>query len=414
MTIRAAIRSATLLGTFAVATGCESGVEPLQPIDTLPRSLSAAEQRVITSSNAFAFDLLRAVNEGKEGENVFISPLSVSMALGMTMNGAVGQTFDEMRSTLGFGTLSQGEINQAYHDLLDLLRGLDRSVEIQVANSVWHRPEFPFDQPFFDTVESSFDATVKGLDFDDPAAPGTINAWVKDQTRGRISGIIDQIPDDMVMYLINAVYFKGRWTEEFDRSATREAQFALDDGGAVLVPMMSNNGSYGYAMRGDVAVLDLPYGNMAFSMTILIPQGSSSADDQVEQLDAERWGALVGGLASGEIVAELPRFRIEYERGLEQPLMALGMVAPFTDGVADFSGMSSSHGRQLVISEVKHKTFVDVNEEGTEAAAATSVGIAPTSLPPTIRVDRPFVFAIRERFSGTILFIGKIADPTAG
>ncbi len=407
-------RSAMIAAGLVVAAGCQSAVEPIPRIEALPRNLTAAEERVITSSNAFAFELLREVNDGSRGENVFISPLSVSMALGVTMNGAVDRTFEEIRSTLGYGELSQGEINAAYRGLLDLLPGLDRSVEIHVANSVWHRDEFSFERAFFNTVENDFDARVRGIDFADPASVTTINGWVHDQTRGRIPTILDDIPSEMVMYLINAVYFNGKWTDPFDRSATRQRGFTLEDGGSVEVPMMSNDGNYRYTRRPDLTAIDLPYGSGAFSMTIIIPETGRSVEEEVGLLTPERWSEIVEGFASGRMIAELPRFRIEYEKALVEPLKALGMEAPFAPGLADFSGMSATHGKDLVISEVKHKTFVDVNEEGTEAAGVTSVGVALTSMPPVITADRPFVFVIRERFSGTILFIGKVADPTAG
>jgi serpin B len=252
------------------------------------------------------------------------------------------------------------------------------------------------------------------LDFADPGAVPEINDWVDEATRGRIETILEEIPDEVVMYLINAIYFKGDWTEPFDRSRTRNDSFTGLGGGSLAVRMMQNQGRYGYAWLPDYEAVDLPYGNGAFTMTILLPPDGGDVNTFLGAFDDARWGQIVGTLARGEVVVELPRFRMEYEKTLNDPLKVLGINRAFDDRVADFSGMMDGPPGTLYITEVKHKTFVEVNEEGTEAAAATSVGIGITSAPPTFRVDRPFVFVIRERFSGTILFAGKIVAPETG
>jgi serine protease inhibitor len=384
-----------------------------EPITALPRALSASEQGLIGASNTFGFNLFGAINKTYAGRNLFISPLSASMALGMTMNGANGTTLDEMRSTLGYGTSSLADIDAAYRSLIDLLRGLDKRVDFKLANSIWYRAGFPFEASFLQTTRDYFDATVTGLDFAAPSAPATINAWVQTATNGKIPTIVDgPIRDDLVMFLINAIYFKGSWTAQFDKAKTRADQFTTGGGTKVPVTMMERSAPARYGETGGAQVVDLPYGGGAFSMTIVLPPQGRSVDDFVATLDAARWTELTGPLRDAtKLHLFMPKFRLEWKEELSAQLKALGMRAAFAD--ADFTGMSRSAGRSLVISEVKQKTFVDIYEEGTEAAAVTSVSIGVTAAPinPVVRVDRPFIFAIRERLSGTVLFLGKIAQP---
>jgi len=331
----------------------------------------------------------------------------------MTMNGAAGDTRDQMRRTLGFGDLTQEEINTAYRDLVELLLGLDPSVETAVGNSVWYREGFRVRDAFLDAVRDFFDAEVRALDFSDPGAAGRINGWVRDATRDRIERIVpDPVPGDVVMYLINAIYFKGAWTDRFDPERTADAPFHRPDGSTVDVPLMSQRFEELRHHRGeDFQAVDLPYGGKAFSMTVLLPDPGVELEAWLSSLDAERWDGMAGALdgAPGRPVRVfLPRFEMEYERTLNDDLKALGMTDAFDPGRADFSALTPGGG--VWVDEVKQKAFVTVNEEGTEAAAATSVGVVE-SAPPTVRVDRPFLFVIRERLSGTILFLGKVVDP---
>jgi serine protease inhibitor len=398
-----------LLGT--VACGSDPSTGPVTPITELPRNLSVAEREIIGSSNQFAFRLLRQVNSDETSENVFISPLSVSMALGMAMNGAAGTTFDEMRTTLGFSGLTQEQINDSYRSLIDLLRGLDPTVQMAVGNSVWYRQGFPFEAAFFEKVQRSFDTETQGLDFNSPASITRINDWVSRATNGRIDEIVKEIRPEDVMYLINAIYFKGSWATQFEKSQTRTEAFTGLGGNQISVQMMNGEGTFRYAFTQDYEAIELPYGNTAFTMTILVPRRGADVNTFLTSLDQTRWNAILAGMVEGKMMVALPRFRIEYEQALNGTLKALGMPTAFRPGGADFTGMSKTAGRELYISEVFHKTLVNVDEEGTEAAAVTKVGISVTSAPPTVRVDRPFVFAIRERFSGTLLFTGKIVDP---
>ena len=394
--------------------GCgESPTDPSGRVDEitrLPRALSAAETEVIGASNRFAFDLLAQANT--PDRNVFLSPLSASMALGMTMNGAAGETWNQMRDVLGFGTLAEEEINAGYQSLLELLVDLDPSVETALANSVWTRQGFPVHAAFLAAVRDAFDAEVAELDFASPSASARINEWVRAATNGRIEDIVPAvIPPAVVMYLINAIYFKAPWTFRFDPSDTRTAPFHLDDGTTREVSLMTMRRDLPYLENSRFQAVDLPYGGSAFSMTILLPRPDVSVDELAGSLDAMMWRDIAGGFAETELLLFLPRFRMVYERTLNDDLAALGMVDAF-DHRADFTRLSPVP--DLWISMVKQKSWVEVNEEGTEAAAATVVTIRETSSGPVVRADRPFLFLIRERLSGTILFAGKVANPPVG
>ena len=394
------------------ATGCGWLTDPSPGVDEitrLPRTLTAAEVEVIGASNEFAFGLLEQANHAHA--NLFLSPLSASMALGMTMNGAAGETWNQMRDVLGFGGLAEEEINAAYASLLELLVGLDPSVETALGNSVWTREGFPVHADFLAAVRETFDAEVAELDFASPAASGRINEWVKAATNDRIENIVPAvIPGDVVMYLINAIYFKAPWTFRFDPSDTRTEPFHLGDGTTRTVPLMTMRRDLPYRENERFQAVDLPYGGSAFAMTVLLPRPDVSVDDLAASLDATQWQELADGFRETDIEVFLPRFRMSYERTLNDDLAALGMVDAF-DQRADLSRLSPVGG--LRISSVKQKSWVEVNEEGTEAAAATVVSVVESAV-PVVRADRPFLFFIRERLSGTILFVGKVASPPTG
>ena len=373
--------------------------------------MSAAEVEIIGASNRFAFDLLAQAN--RPNDNLFLSPLSASMALGMAMNGAAGETWSQMRNVLGFGNLAEEEINASYESLIELLVGLDPSVETAIGNSVWTRQGFPVHSDFLNTVREAFDAEVAELDFANPAGSARINEWVRAATHGRIEDIVPAvIPNNVVMYLINAIYFKGSWTFRFDPADTRSEPFHLDDGSTRTVPLMTLRGELPYQENSRFQAVDLPYGGRAFSMTLLLPLQGESVDSLAATLDAAAWEDIADGFHDADVQLFLPRFRMAYERTLNDDLAALGMVDAFDDLRADFTRMSPVDG--LFISKVKQKSWVDVNEEGTEAAAATKVSMAVVSSGPVVRADRPFLFFIRERLSGTILFAGKMASPPGG
>ncbi len=381
-----------------------------------PRALTVQEQQLAEADNQFGLKLFRAVSETEPGENVFISPLSVSMALGMTLNGARGETRAAMEETLELSGLSQEEINTAYRSLIDLLRGLDPRVTFTIANSIWYRQNFDVRQAFIETSKEYFDAEVAALDFGSPEALDAINGWVSENTQGKIDRIVQDIPPNVVMYLINAIYFKGTWQYQFDEEKTRQASFTRPDGSEVTVDMMTlEEPTLAYYRDEQVTAVELPYGDSLYAMTILLPNRDGNVDFLAAHPDADRWSEITSGLRSRELSAlEMPRFTLEYKKELNDVLKALGMEIAFDKRRANFGGINETLARKLYIDEVMHKTFIEVDEAGTEAAAATSVSIGFTSVgPPTVRIDRPFVFVIREHHSGTILFIGKLTDPTA-
>jgi len=392
--------------------------EPIAKLQELPRALTAAEQELIAAGETFSFDFLAQVAATEEaGTNVFVSPLSGSMALGMALAGAENETFTAMRDALGLAGMSRDEIGASYLSLLSLLAELDPAVRVQIGNSVWLRTGFEPEDAFVEDVEAHFDARVSTLDFDDPAAADTINAWVVDATEGLIDGIVDPPINPLtVAFLINAIYFEGDWTLQFDPADTRPGDFFRDDGQVVSAPFMhQSEGKFPFAWVENYTAVELPYGGEAFAMVVVVPSRDVPLAEFVADLDAAGWAAIVGSMTPAEAMVALPKFKLEYEKTLNDALKALGMEPAFDPAVADFSGMHrDAIAMQLHITRVRQKAYVEVDEKGTKAAAVTSVEVGVTSAPPMFTADRPFLFAIRERLSGTILFVGMVHDPTAG
>jgi serpin B len=389
---------------LVILAGCSSSTEPEPP----PRPLTANEIQVSSSAGNFGLELLKNINAGEQDKNIFISPLSMSMALTMTLNGAEGETRREMEDALRLSGISPDSINASMKSLKDVLTSMDRRVELSIANSIWGREGFPVEPDFIDVNKKYFDAEVASLDFSNPSSVNVINTWVNNQTKGKITKIIDgAISPDVMMYLINAVYFKAPWKNRFKAEDTRDDIFKTADGETVPCKMMSLIGSRFKTYHSDkLQVLDMSYGNGRFGMTLLLPNGFST-DELIETLPSQ-WNTIIAGLHEGDVNVEIPKFTIEYEKSLNEVLKELGMNLAFDANGADFSGISKGG---LFISDVKHKTYVKVNEEGTEAAAVTSVGAVLAGGPEAFRADRPFVFAIRDYHSNTLLFLGKIMKP---
>ncbi|PIP11582.1 MAG: proteinase inhibitor I4 serpin, partial [bacterium (Candidatus Stahlbacteria) CG23_combo_of_CG06-09_8_20_14_all_40_9] len=280
--------------------------------------------------------------------------------------------------------------------------------------SIWYRQEFSFEEEFINLCKTYFNALVRGLDFNDPNAADTINGWVEENTNGRIKEIVDKPIDPwIVMFLINAIYFKGTWTYEFDEELTKDDWFYLPDGSRKPCKMMEQRSEYNYFSNPDFQAVDLPYGDGDFSMTVFLPHPQKNIDSLIAEFNEENWDNWINSFSkdSGDIY--IPKFTLEYGIKLNDVLKALGMGIAFDPYQADFTKMYKPGG--IWIGEVKHKTFVEVNEEGTEAAAVTSVEIELGTGGPSgfyMRVDRPFVFVIRENKSQAILFMGKIVEPT--
>ena len=400
------------------ACGSPADPDPEVTIEALPRALTAGEEQLIAAGETFAFDFLRELaGTGEASQNLFVSPLSASMALGMALAGAEADTYEAMRGALRLGDLSREQVGASYGALLDLLAGLDPAVTLEIGNSVWLRTGFEPEAEYRETVERDFDARIEALDFSDPVSVDVINGWVNEATDGLIEGIVTPPIDPLtVAFLINAIYFRGFWTLPFDADRTAPGEFWRTDGSSVTTAFMNaSDRILPAAWTERYQAVELPYGGEAFAMTVVVPSESVGLDAFVEGLDAAAWRTLVDGLSETTMLVSLPKFTIEYEKSLNDVLAALGMDVAFQPGVADFSRMHrDALAMQLHISRVKQKAFVDVDEEGTRAAAVTSVEVGVTSLPPTFRADRPFLFAIRERLSGTLLFVGLVHDPSAG
>jgi serpin B len=335
------------------------------------------------------------------------------MALGMTMNGADSSTYAAMRQTLGFEGLSEEEINEAYKSLITLLMQADPKVIFEIANSIWYRDQFTINPLFIETNRAYFDATILPKNFNDPATVKAINDWVSDKTHGKITEIIDEIDPMTLMFLINAIYFKGTWQYEFEEDKTVEAPFYLIDGQTNTCQLMQIEGDFNYYADETVQIIDLPYGDGNFSMTVSLPYTTKNPEEFIAGLDLLKWQNYIEKLDTTNVFLELPKFKLEYKLTLNAVLKKLGMGVAFEAGQADFSRIVDDV--DLFISKVLHKTFVQVDEEGTEAAAVTVVQVSYTSIEPparpAMRVDRPFMFVLRERQSDTILFMGKILNP---
>lgn len=414
-TARVAARVARLVA-LAALTACLSGNLTDPPVGTaltaLPRDLTPAERSVQTAANAFSFALWDQLLTTSRDSNVFVSPLSASFALGMALDGAATQTFDEMRSSLQFGATPLESIDTGYKSLFALLTSLDPSTTTQIANSIWYRNTFPFNQSFLNDGAAYFGATISPLDFANAAAStATINAWVDTETHGKIPSIIDGIDPSDVMFLINAIYFKGTWRERFDSTATSIETFHAATGDQ-NAPLMHRTADMSYAETPTFQAVDLPYGDSAFTMTVLLPKAPANVESVAASLTPASWAELTTSLAVRRLDLSLPKLTLSWKHGLIPALRALGMNAAFDSNRADFSRMTPA---PVFISDVTQRAAVSIDEQGTEAAAVTVVGVQATSLPlsTVMRVDHPFVFVIRERLSGTILFMGKVvAIPT--
>ncbi len=389
---------------------CCSDKSTPPPTPTPARDLTVAEKELVTSGNKFGLKLFREIVAQEGDKNVFVSPLSVAMALGMTYNGANGATQEAMQNTLELQGMSLEDVNKSYRSVIDLLRGLDSKVVFQIANSIWYRQGFEVESTFVNLNRTYFDAVVQALIFADPSAVVTINDWVNNNTNGKIPKILDEIPGGTVMYLIDVIYFKGTWKLQFDPKKTAERPFRLPDGSVKSCQMMVMPETDISFFGTDVfSAIDLKYGDGDYSMTILLPNRNMNLDSVMAQLTDENWQTWLGQFRLQNWALQIPKFEIEYDKSLKDVLSALGMGVAFSD-FADFTGINQQG--DLKITEVKHRTYVKVDEEGTEAAAVTSVEMGPTGAPSPFIVDRPFLFVIHENHSGTILFMGKIVDPT--
>lgn len=395
-----------------ICTGCERDTN-IQ--DTKPPLEGSIEPVVVEANTKFGFNLFNEILNTEQDKNIFISPFSVSVALAMTLNGAAETTEQAMTDTLQLQGNDSETINTSYALLLQALKTSDPKVTLEIANSLWADQYFTFNQDFLQRNTDYFGAEVSTLDFKDQNSVDTINQWVDTNTNGKIKKILEQIDEDEILFLINAIYFKGAWQTEFDPADTRDNTFHLADGSQKQVPMMARDGQYPFYYASDFTAISLPYGNGRVSMYIFLPSQNSSLDQFLENLNAENWQNWISQFQEQDVWLQIPKYKFEYKINLNSVLSALGMGIAFDTAAANFRRMLPDDvipTSQLSISRVDHKTYVEVNEEGTEAAAVTNVGIVATSAPPQFIVNRPFFFAIHDNETKTVLFMGTVVDPT--
>ncbi|MDJ1467524.1 serpin family protein [Xanthocytophaga flava] len=382
------------------------------------RALRTNEAQTVKNSTDFAFNVFHQLNEMQPvDKNQFISPFSIAMAVAMTYNGANTTTKDGIKKALSMQGLTDEEQNSAFQSIADYLNGIDKTVTFSPANSIWYRKGLIPQTNFVETNQQYFDAEVNELDFTKNDAISSINDWVKDKTKGKIDKIISEIGGEQVMLLINAIYFKGAWTKKFDKSSTQEENFYLQSGSTVKKEFMRGNVSVNLYKDEDKVLVDLPYGNKQFTMTLIMPQNTKTIESLIEQSTTESFTNWLAESDSVAIDIKLPKFKFEgdYTKKEFNVILAnLGMGEAFSDE-ADFSNLLVGINKGVLkIDEVAHKTFVQVDETGTEAAAVTSISIGYTTAPPPPPVysfNRPFIYMIREKSSGVILFIGKMMNP---
>jgi len=348
-----------------------------------------------------------------EGENVFISPLSASLAISSVTNGAAGKTLEDMKATLGFATYSPDQMNGFFKHLVPALKEVDNTVKLSIANAVWIEKTFPVKSPFIQSLQQYYNASVNLLDFSDPKSPSVINQWCADNTNNLIKKVIDRIDPDTRLIYTNALYFKGKWKETFDKKVSWQGSFTNLSGSDGDVTYMEQTNDYGYTETNEVAVAEIPYGNEAYSMIIVLPDTGVSIMEVVSSLTREQWSEWLEDLAPAELNLRIPRFKVEFdsEETMIPVLTRMGMGIAFDPYNADFSNISDI---PLFISLLKQNSFIQVDEEGTEAAAVTTIGFNLTSIGPgqtiPFHVDRPFLYFITEKSTGTILFSGLMAE----
>jgi serine protease inhibitor len=401
-----------LAGLISQKINAQNSSNPQKPELIAQQPNLSVDTQIVEANTKFGFKLFSEILQENSNNNVFISPTSIAIALAMTYNGASGETQAAMANALELQGMSLSEVNQANEALKTTLENADSDIQLSIANSLWAKQDISFKPEFLRRNQEFYDTQVTNLDFANPEAKRVINNWVKENTNGKIPQIISEIQPDDILFLINAIYFKGNWADKFDKEQTVERPFYLADGTQKQHPMMSQLGEYQYYEDDSVQAISLPYGKGRLSFYIFLPRETVSLDTFEQQLTPENWQQWMNlfGKRDGSIV--LPRFKLEYEIQLNEALKVLGMDVAF-DRRADFSNMTEE---DVLINQVKHKTFVEVNEEGTEAAAATSIGMVLTSaaIPQTtfeMVVDRPFFCAIRDNQTGTILFMGSIREP---
>ncbi|NLK00961.1 MAG: serpin family protein [Clostridia bacterium] len=394
------------LFSMLLLTACSEG----NVVEGGKYDISNINQDMIDGGSQFAFDVFKSLNNEDANKSIFISPLSISSALTMTYNGAETTTKKAMEEVLGLGDLDRAVVNENYSHLLNYLQNADESIELNTANSIWIRSGEEIKKDFLEKNRNNFNAEIDTLDFSRDSSVDTINEWIDNATKGKISKMLNPpINPDVIMYLINAIYFKGEWGMQFDPERTFDGEFKTLSGNKQTVKMMSLKDEFQFIEGDDCKAIRLPYGNGQMSMYAVLPNESISINDFIKDLDREWWANIRGNLVeTDDVLVQMPKFKLEYGiKNLNDNLKNLGMEEAFGDE-ADFSAIRED----VYISNVLHKAVIEVNEEGSEAAAATVVEVQEMAAmePTTFIADRPFVFIIADDTTGSILFIGKLLE----
>lgn len=399
-----------VLAGILVLSSCQENPDPYVPSIDFKSDKKASQ--LIAADNEFAFKLFKEIHNLAEEDNYMVSPLSVSIALGMTYNGADGATKTAFEETLGFAGFTRHEINVVHGALIEHLLKVDPKVTFEIANSIWVNQDYTLLSEFSDSNAFYYDAEINSLDFYSPGAVGIINNWISDKTHEKITEVLDAIPPATIMYLINAIYFYGSWQYEFDKKQSGPMNFTFEDGSSEQVEGMAMTASLPLAYNDKFTAIELPYGNNKFSMMLMLPKDSYNVDDVIGDMNSESWETWTENLVETNLTLRMPKFKYEFKTLLNDHLKNMGLGVAFGGG-AEFPLMVEE-SQNLYISRVIHKTFIDVNEEGTEAAAVTVVEMELTSIGDnsiSITIDRPFIYVIREKTSGALVFMGKVGRP---
>jgi serpin B len=409
MTMKTA--SLFLIGTLLlISCQRETIIQPPTDITTTEKSA-----KIIAADNQFGLELFSNINAAQtEQKNTMISPMSISLALAMAYNGTGGNTKAQMESMLHKSGLTPDDINQNYKELVSALASHDPKVELSISNAIFYRNTFSVKPDFIATNQNYYNAEVAGLDFSKTSESlNTVNGWINSKTKGKIDKIINQVKPEDIMYILNAIYFNGEWEYRFDAGKTSNQAFKKEDNSVIQAPTMTIENKFNYFGASDFEMLELPYGSGKFSMLILLPKSGKKVNDVISSLTVSNLNNWISGLSETNKKVYLPKFEFKFDKSLLTDLEALGMIDAFNPFKSNLSGISEV--AQLYISEVMHKSYIKVDEKGTEAAAVTSITVGLTSVGPDLaifRVDHPFVFMIREKDTNSILFIGKVIDPT--
>lgn len=368
--------------------------------------LTTAQQAQVENSNEFAWKFFKEVSKGEQ-QDVFVSPLSVTYALGMLSNGAVGDTQKEILEGLEFRSGKVDDINSLCHQLMIESPKLDKSTKVSMANAVVANKNKPLQPDFKNVVEKQYQALVTNQDFSSPATLSFINQWASDHTQGMVPKILERINPDGVSYLLNALYFKGIWYRQFDKKHTKKEAFTKADGTKSQVQMMHQKERFFAAENDNYQTVVLPYGNGSYEMVVLLPREGKELSSLLQTMDAKKWKDNLKNTYSSKVDLKLPRFTSAYNRELNDVLKLLGMNAMFDSSKANLTKMSAVSS---FVSMVLQKAKIEVDEEGSKAAAVTVVDTAPTAVAPSkpilFHANRPFMYAIVEHSTGTIFFMG--------